>query len=32
MHIRHTPGPDGTPAVYVHGLGGSSTNWTDLAA
>jgi pimeloyl-ACP methyl ester carboxylesterase len=20
------------PAVYVHGLGGSSTNWTDLAA
>ncbi|WP_406641120.1 alpha/beta hydrolase [Amycolatopsis sp. WGS_07] len=32
LHIRHTPGPDGTPAVYVHGLGGSSTNWTDLAA
>src|SRR5262249_39586952 len=20
------------PALYVHGLGGSSTNWTDLAA
>ena len=26
------PDRDGTPAVYVHGLGGSSTNWTDLAA
>src|SRR5579875_3830488 len=22
--------PRGTPAVFVHGLGGSSTNWTDL--
>ncbi|WP_020662423.1 alpha/beta fold hydrolase [Amycolatopsis benzoatilytica] len=32
LHVRHTPGPDGTPAVYVHGLGGSATNWTDLAA
>ncbi|WP_404800022.1 alpha/beta fold hydrolase [Amycolatopsis eburnea] len=32
LHVRRTPGPDGTPAVYVHGLGGSSTNWTDLAA
>ncbi|WP_370970799.1 alpha/beta fold hydrolase [Amycolatopsis sp. cg9] len=32
LHIRRTPGPDGVPAVYVHGLGGSSTNWTDLAA
>lgn len=31
LHIRRTPGPDGVPAVYVHGLGGSSTNWTDLA-
>jgi pimeloyl-ACP methyl ester carboxylesterase len=30
--VRRTPGPDGVPAVYVHGLGGSSTNWTDLAA
>ncbi len=32
LHVRRTPGPDGTVAVYVHGLGGSSTNWTDLAA
>ncbi|MBB4686045.1 alpha/beta fold hydrolase [Amycolatopsis jiangsuensis] len=32
LHVRRTPGPDGTTAVYVHGLGGSSTNWTDLAA
>jgi len=33
MHVRTTPGPDGadTTAVYVHGLGGSATNWTDLA-
>ncbi len=31
VHIRITPG-DGPPAVYVHGLGGSATNWTDLAA
>jgi pimeloyl-ACP methyl ester carboxylesterase len=31
LHVRETPGSDGTPAVYVHGLGGSSTNWTDLA-
>jgi pimeloyl-ACP methyl ester carboxylesterase len=32
MHVRVTPGPDGGPtAVYVHGLGGSATNWTDLA-
>jgi pimeloyl-ACP methyl ester carboxylesterase len=29
--IRRTPGT-GDPALYVHGLGGSSTNWTDLAA
>lgn len=33
LHVRVTSGPgDGAPdAVYVHGLGGSSTNWTDLA-
>lgn len=31
LHVRETPGPDGTPAVYVHGLAGSATNWTDLA-
>ncbi|TDC51397.1 alpha/beta hydrolase [Jiangella ureilytica] len=42
MFVRHTkPGDDGdggdggaagsaTPIVYVHGLGGSSTNWTAL--
>ena len=32
LHVRETPGPDGAAAVYVHGLGGSATNWTDLAA
>lgn len=33
MHVRVTPGQEGAPtAVYVHGLGGSATNWTDLAA
>jgi pimeloyl-ACP methyl ester carboxylesterase len=37
VFVRHTPwtGADGGPrerAVYVHGLGGASTNWTDLAA
>ena len=32
LHVRETPGPDGVPAVYVHGLGGSALNWTDLAA
>ena len=32
LHVRETPGPDGAPAVYVHGLSGSATNWTDLAA
>ncbi|MGZ4519626.1 MAG: alpha/beta fold hydrolase [Mycobacteriaceae bacterium] len=32
IHVRTTPGPSSaTPAVYVHGLGGSATNWTDLA-
>lgn len=32
-YIRYTPatGPDAEPAVYVHGLGGSGQNWTDLA-
>src|SRR5688572_23956200 len=32
-YVRHTPatGPDAEPALYVHGLGGSSLNWTDLA-
>jgi pimeloyl-ACP methyl ester carboxylesterase len=32
LHVRETPGPDAVPAVYVHGLSGSATNWTDLAA
>jgi pimeloyl-ACP methyl ester carboxylesterase len=41
VFVRHTPwrGPLGVPAagapreraLYVHGLGGASTNWTDLA-
>jgi pimeloyl-ACP methyl ester carboxylesterase len=33
-YVRRTPPtrPDAEPALYVHGLGGSSTNWTDLAA
>jgi pimeloyl-ACP methyl ester carboxylesterase len=31
--VRRTPGSsaDVEPALYVHGLGGSSRNWTDLA-
>ena len=33
LFVRTTPaGPDAEPALYVHGLGGSSTNWTDLAS
>lgn len=33
VNVRCEPGPDGsTPAWYVHGLGGSSTDWTRLAA
>jgi pimeloyl-ACP methyl ester carboxylesterase len=32
LHVRETPGPYGVPAVYVHGLSGSATNWTDLSA
>lgn len=33
VHVRTTPagGPDAEPAVFVHGLGGSSHNWTDFA-
>jgi pimeloyl-ACP methyl ester carboxylesterase len=32
--VRETPAtsPDAEPALYVHGLGGSAQNWTDLAA
>lgn len=31
--VRTTPArsPDAEPALYIHGLGGSATNWTDLA-
>jgi pimeloyl-ACP methyl ester carboxylesterase len=34
LFVRRTPGPagGGEPALYVHGLGGASTNWTDYAA
>ena len=32
LFVRRTPGPaGGEPALYVHGLGGASTNWTDFA-
>jgi pimeloyl-ACP methyl ester carboxylesterase len=33
VHVRETPSTSTRPdtVVYVHGLGGSSTNWTDLA-
>jgi pimeloyl-ACP methyl ester carboxylesterase len=32
LHVRTAPGPGAhaPTAVFVHGLGGSSTNWTDL--
>ncbi|MET8528856.1 alpha/beta hydrolase [Micromonospora sp. NPDC005172] len=32
-YVRDTPGTtvDAEPALFVHGLGGSSQNWTDLA-
>jgi pimeloyl-ACP methyl ester carboxylesterase len=33
-YVRETPAtaPGAEPALFVHGLGGSSSNWTDLAA
>jgi pimeloyl-ACP methyl ester carboxylesterase len=33
VFVRETPAtaPGAEPALYVHGLGGSSQNWTDLA-
>jgi pimeloyl-ACP methyl ester carboxylesterase len=33
IHVRDTAprGPGAEPALYVHGLGGSALNWTDLA-
>lgn len=31
LFVRTAPGgPGAEPALYVHGLGGASTNWTDL--
>lgn len=32
LFVRRAPAtsPDAEPALYVHGLGGASTNWTDL--
>ena len=33
LHVRSSDAASGTePALFVHGLGGSSTNWTDLMA
>lgn len=33
VHVRETAGPPGAAtAVHLHGLAGSSTNWTDLSA
>lgn len=33
VHVRTTPSdnPDAPPALFVHGLGGSAHNWTELA-
>jgi pimeloyl-ACP methyl ester carboxylesterase len=31
LHVRETRGAEDAEAVYVHGLSGSATNWTDLA-
>ena len=31
LFVRSTPGEGTEPALYVHGLGGASTNWTDFA-
>ncbi len=30
VFVRRTPWTGGEPALFVHGLGGGSTNWTDL--
>lgn len=32
VFVRTGPREGGEPALFVHGLGGSSTNWTDLMA
>lgn len=29
IHVRHWPGP-GAPTVFVHGLGGEATDWSDV--
>jgi pimeloyl-ACP methyl ester carboxylesterase len=30
VFVRRTPATGADPALFVHGLGGASTNWTDL--
>ena len=30
LFVRRTPATGAEPALFVHGLGGASTNWTDL--
>ncbi len=30
VFVRRTPATGAEPALFVHGLGGASTNWTDL--
>jgi pimeloyl-ACP methyl ester carboxylesterase len=30
LFVRHAGTPGAEPAVFVHGLGGASSNWTDL--
>lgn len=32
LYVRRAGTPGTDPAVFVHGLGGASTNWTDLMA
>ena len=32
LYVRRAGTPGAEPAVFVHGLGGASTNWTDLMA
>jgi pimeloyl-ACP methyl ester carboxylesterase len=32
LYVRRSGRADAPPAVFVHGLGGASTNWTDLMA
>jgi pimeloyl-ACP methyl ester carboxylesterase len=31
LHVRRTGTPDAVPAVMIHGLGGSSRDWAELA-